>query len=64
MRQWFGYTLLAVAVFNTLAVTSLVFFCAFGLAVLSTTILLTLIGETIACDATIFCIVTKRLFAD
>lgn len=64
MRQWFGYTLLGVAIFNTLVVTLLIFFCAFGLAVLSSTILLTLIGETITYDAAMFCMVAKRVFAD
>jgi hypothetical protein len=64
MRQWFGYTLLAIAALNTLAVTALIFFSGFGLVVLSTTVLLTLIGETITYDAAMFCMVAKRLFAD
>jgi len=64
MRQWFGYCLLGIAVLNTLSVTALIFFCAFNLAALSTTILLTLIGETIAYDTAMFCMVARRLFAD
>jgi len=64
MRQWFGYSLLAIAILNTLAVTALIFFCAFGIACLSTTILLTLIGETIAYDTAMFCMVARKLFTD
>ncbi len=64
MRQWFGYTLLGIAILNTLCVSALVFFCAFGLASLSATILLTLIGETIAYDTAMFCMVAKKLFSN
>lgn len=64
MRQWFGYTLLGIAILNTLCVGALVFFCAFGLASLSATILLTLIGETIAYDTAMFCMVARKLFTD
>ncbi len=64
MRRWFGYTLLGIAILNTLCVGALVFFCAFGLASLSTAILLTLIGETIAYDTAMFCMVARKLFTD
>lgn len=64
MRQWVAYSLLAIFIFNTLSVTTIIYLHGFGLVVLSSSIIFTLIGETVAQCAAMFAFVVRKLFSD
>lgn len=63
MQKCVLYALLVIFAFNTLGVMLLVYFCGLGLMALSQTIILTLIGETIAYGGAMFYMVAKQLFS-
>ena len=63
MQKCVLYALLVIFAFNTLGVMLLVYFCGFGLMVLSQTVILTLIGETIAYGGAMCYMVAKQLFS-
>lgn len=62
LRRRVAYFLLSIFALNTVSTLAAVYLVGFGLMVLSKTVILTLIGETIAHAAAMFVTVTKFLF--
>lgn len=62
LRCRVAYFLLSIFALNTVGTLAAVYLVGFGLMVLSNTVILTLIGETVAHGAAMFVTVTKFLF--
>lgn len=64
LRRRVAYFLLSIFALNTVSTLTAVYLVGFGFMALSNTIILTLIGETVAHAAAMFITVTKFLFAN
>lgn len=62
LRRRVAYFLLGLFALNTVGALVVVFFVGFGLMVVSNTVIISLIGETVAHAAAMFFTVTKYLF--
>jgi hypothetical protein len=62
LRRRVAYFLLSIFALNAVGTLTAVYLVGFGLMVLSNTVILTLIGETVAHAAAMFVTVTKFLF--
>jgi hypothetical protein len=62
LRRQVAYFLLFLFALNTVSALAIIFLVGFGLMTLSSTVIISFIGETIAYTAAMFFTVTKHLF--